>query len=69
VPGETTTPVEVITPSSQVPIESTPAGASSSLSSTLPFTGSNVRLGLGSGLLLIMVGGLIMLATRRFKRP
>jgi hypothetical protein len=68
VPGATTVPqVQVITPSSQVPIESTPAGASSSLSSSLPFTGSNTRLGVGSGLLLIMVGGLLLLLIRRFK--
>jgi hypothetical protein len=69
-PGQTTpggpgTPaVQTITPETAVPALVTPASASG----TLPFTGSNTRLGLGSGLLLVMAGGVIVLLTRRFKR-
>jgi hypothetical protein len=67
VPSETatTTPeVQVITPASESPVLATPASAESGL----PTTGADVRLGLGSGLLLIMVGGLVLLGVRWIRR-
>jgi hypothetical protein len=79
VPGETPTTVcpdcviptgETIPASGSTFSETSPApilGTPSSASSTLPFTGSDVRLGVGSGLLLLTVGGGVLLFTRRKK--
>ena len=67
VPGATTTPggevVQSQTPSGEVAVPVTPSNASASL----PFTGDDARLGLGSGLLLVMVGGLALLLVRRLR--
>lgn len=56
------TGVQVVTPATESPILASPAGT------TLAVTGSNIRMGLGSGLLLITLGGLIMLLVRRVKK-
>lgn len=63
-PGQPTSEVQTITPASEAPILTEPTGGETTLAST----GYDTRLGLSSGLFMIMAGGIVLMAFRRFRR-